>query len=106
MEARLSARAGGADGPAASAPGETAPANLPPITPPTLLGMAASATKSAVKFAASGFKTVAPETHRVRVAQCAECQHRNGNRCRVCGCFFDKKARLPHEDCPIGKWPA
>jgi hypothetical protein len=77
-----------------------------PIPSPSLLGMAASVTKSAAKFAASGFKTVALETHRVRVQQCGGCQYHNGNRCRVCGCFFEKKAWLPHEDCPIGKWTA
>lgn len=74
------------------------------VPSPSLLGMAASAAKSAAKFAASGFKTVAPETHRLRVQQCAECQYHGGSRCSVCGCFFDKKAWLPHEDCPIGKW--
>ncbi|MEE3219699.1 MAG: hypothetical protein VX257_05520 [Planctomycetota bacterium] len=24
----------------------------------------------------------------------------------MCGCFTDLKAKMPHEDCPIGKWPA
>ena len=27
-------------------------------------------------------------------------------RCRACGCFTAVKARLPHEHCPAGKWPA
>ncbi len=26
-------------------------------------------------------------------------------RCRLCGCFTNVKARLDHEECPIGKWP-
>jgi len=72
----------------------------------TRLGMAASVTKAMVKFAASGFQMVDADTHRVRVVQCSGCPHHQGSRCDVCGCFFDKKAWLPHEDCPLGKWPA
>jgi hypothetical protein len=29
-----------------------------------------------------------------------------GLRCRICGCFTAAKARLDHERCPAGKWPA
>ena len=82
------------------------PRSVPPIASRTRLEMAAAATKSMVKFAASGFQTVDADTHQVRVAQCSACPYRHGSRCQVCGCFFDKKAWLPHEDCPIGKWSA
>lgn len=78
----------------------------PHVSGPTLLGMAGTVTKAAVTFAASGFKTVGADVHRVRVEQCSGCPYRQNNRCRVCGCFFDKKAWLPHEDCPLGKWLA
>ena len=80
-------------------------AHNPPDGGPSLLGMAASVTRSAVKFAASGFKTVGQEAHRTRIETCSSCQYYNGSRCHVCGCFVDKKAWLPHEDCPLGKWP-
>jgi hypothetical protein len=76
------------------------------IPQPTMLGMALSATTSLAKFVASGFKRVEPQTHQSRLATCSRCEYHNGNRCRVCGCFTDKKAWLPHEDCPIGRWPA
>ena len=94
------------DGAGPSPSAETSSGVLPPMASPTLLGMAASVTKSAVKFAASGFKTVDRETHRLRIDGCADCQYYNGSRCHVCGCFIDKNAWLPHEDCPIGKWSA
>ena len=58
------------------------------------------------RFAASGFKTVDRESHELRVDACGRCPKRRGNRCLLCGCFFAKKAWLPHEDCPMGKWPA
>jgi hypothetical protein len=78
----------------------------PPVPPPTLAGMAASFATSMAKFAASGFKTTPQEIHAARVAECDPCKYRDGTRCKLCGCFVDKKAWMPHEDCPIGRWPA
>ena len=80
-------------------------ANEPDVKPASLAGMAASFTKSMVKFAASGFQTVDQEIHDARANVCADCKYANGNKCTLCGCFTDKKAWLPHEDCPIGRWP-
>jgi len=73
---------------------------------PGLLRMAYSALKSMVQFVGSGCKTVSAETHRQRLQTCEGCEYYTGIRCRVCGCFTDTKAWLPHEDCPQGKWPA
>ena len=78
----------------------------PPFKAPTLAGMAASFAGSMAKFAASGFKTTPPEIHAGRLAECDPCKYREGTRCKLCGCFVDKKAWMPHEDCPIGRWPA
>ena len=74
------------------------------VSPPTVLGMAASFAGSMAKFAASGFKRVDEQSHRLRVDQCDPCSYRKESRCMLCGCFFTKNAWLPHEDCPIGKW--
>ena len=74
------------------------------VSRPTMLGLATSFAGSMAKFAASGFKRVEEESHRLRVGQCEPCSYRKENRCMLCGCFFAKKAWLPHEDCPIGKW--
>ncbi|SIO36789.1 Tetratricopeptide repeat-containing protein [Singulisphaera sp. GP187] len=71
---------------------------------PGLLRMALTATKAAVAFAGSGFKTVPLEIYRARLATCSQCEMFTGVRCRVCGCISAAKARLPHEDCPAGKW--
>jgi len=72
---------------------------------PSVMKMAASATKAAVEFAASGFKTATQEVHDARTAICGNCEHHEGTQCVVCGCYTDKKAWLPLEDCPLGKWP-
>jgi hypothetical protein len=58
------------------------------------------------QFLGSGFKTASPETSAARLAACASCGHHTGLRCRICGCFTAAKARLDHERCPAGKWPA
>jgi len=73
---------------------------------PGLLTMAISSAKSMAKFLASGLKTVSPMMHQKRVRTCAACEHHTGLRCKLCGCFTNTKAWLPHENCPIGKWPA
>jgi hypothetical protein len=67
--------------------------------------MAVSAAKAMAKFLGSGFKVVPDEVYRKRLQTCAVCEHHTGVRCRLCGCFTNAKAWLPHEDCPIRKWP-
>jgi tetratricopeptide (TPR) repeat protein len=76
-----------------------------PAEGPGLLRMALSAAKSLGKFVGSGFRFAAADTVRRRLETCAACEHHTGLRCRLCGCFTNAKARLDHEECPIGKWP-
>ncbi|HMF13018.1 MAG TPA: hypothetical protein VKE94_11955 [Gemmataceae bacterium] len=73
---------------------------------PGWLRMALSAAKSTARFIGSGFKTVPPQTLQRRLRTCAACPHHTGLRCKLCGCFTHAKARLAHEECPIGKWSA
>jgi tetratricopeptide (TPR) repeat protein len=82
-------------------PAPTAPA----ATGPGLLRMAVSATKSMAKFLASAMKTVPDSTYQQRIQTCVACEHHTGLRCRICGCFTAAKARMVHENCPLGKWP-
>jgi tetratricopeptide (TPR) repeat protein len=71
----------------------------------SVLQMALSATKAMAKFVGTGFKTVQPGMLQQRLRTCGACEHHTGLRCRLCGCFTAMKARLPHEVCPLGKWP-
>ena len=73
---------------------------------PGAFGMATSAAKSMAQFAAAGFQTTTAEVQAARSEKCKGCEHHEGIRCQMCGCFTDLKAKMPHEDCPIGKWPA
>jgi tetratricopeptide (TPR) repeat protein len=86
----------------------TAPLVAEPVAPsagPGLLRMALSAAKALSEFVGSGLQTVSAEVRQKRLRVCAACPHFTGLRCRVCGCFTSAKARLPHEDCPLGQWP-
>ncbi len=76
---------------------------VPPA--PTAVGKAAAFTASMTQWAVGGFKTVEKDRHDARVAVCSGCKYHQPPLCTVCGCFTDKKAWLPHEDCPLGKWP-
>ncbi len=73
--------------------------------PPGFLGMAASFAGSMTRFASSGFKTLPGPLVRLRLERCDPCEYRVRTRCTLCGCFTGLKARLRHEDCPIGRWP-
>jgi hypothetical protein len=75
------------------------------LAPRSQAGAAAAFAASMAKLVASGFKTVDIALHDARMGQCWTCAHRSGAQCVLCRCFIDKKAWLPHEDCPIGRWP-
>ena len=86
-------------------PASSTPVPKQPVSGPGLLRMAMSAVTSLARFAASGARTVAPLLYQRRLDTCAPCEHHTGLRCRVCGCFTKLKAWMPHERCPLGKWP-
>jgi tetratricopeptide (TPR) repeat protein len=71
---------------------------------PGYLRMAISAAAAFGRFVGSGFKTVPHQTFEHRLRCCGQCEYYTGLRCRVCGCFTNLKARLPHEDCPLDRW--
>jgi hypothetical protein len=72
---------------------------------PGLLRMAFTAARSMSKFFGTGFRSTQPEIAQKRLRTCEMCEHHTGLRCRLCGCFTGIKARMAHEECPIGKWP-
>ncbi len=90
------------EGAASSPPSQSSP-EIP--EPATGWQRAVSFSSSMVKFVSSGFDTVSREAHDARLAACADCKHRDDAMCVLCGCWVDKKAWMPHEDCPIGRWP-
>ena len=76
----------------------------PAAVPSTFLGAAASFAATMARFAASGFKTVDEPLHQLRMSHCQSCEYRHDTQCSLCRCFIAKKAWLPHEECPIGRW--
>lgn len=73
---------------------------------PSLWEQATSAAKSAVGFAASGFKMASMELVEQRLTVCRACDRYDAapKRCRECGCFVEVKARAETAVCPIGRW--
>jgi tetratricopeptide (TPR) repeat protein len=64
-----------------------------------------SAMKSLAWFVGSGMKRVPVKVYQARRNTCQNCEHHTGLRCKLCGCFTSVKAWMPHEECPISKWP-
>lgn len=83
-----------------------APAPNPAMQEPSVVQIGLSATKALAQFLGSGLKMVSDEVRQQRLQICAECEHHTGMRCRLCSCFTSAKTRLPHQECPIQKWPA
>jgi hypothetical protein len=52
------------------------------------------------------FEKVSDEIYKTRIDLCLECEHlvKKVNQCKKCGCFMSVKAKLPHAECPVGKW--
>lgn len=49
---------------------------------------------------------VKTEVAEARFAACLGCKHliKATKQCKKCGCFMEAKTKLPHAECPIGKW--
>lgn len=47
-----------------------------------------------------------PEEQEKRMELCLSCPELIGltKQCKKCGCFMEAKTKLPHAECPIGKW--
>ena len=44
------------------------------------------------------------EEQQRRRSICESCEHKNGKRCGLCGCFLYGISKLKYKDCPAGKW--
>lgn len=67
--------------------------------------------KAVIEHVKAGAKFVTAEQLEDRLNHCALCEHRNGNRCAICGCYLidaptgqGGKAEWADQACPIGKW--
>lgn len=49
---------------------------------------------------------VSLEIYEKRMSICQSCPEliKTTKQCKICLCIMPAKARLPHADCPIGKW--
>ena len=83
--------------------GQPAPVLMPRPSPATRV---ATALKAGARWIAGGLKVVPDPVFEARMKLCRGCDHYDaGNdQCVVCTCYLAAKARLPGEECPLGKW--
>jgi len=60
--------------------------------------------RSLAAFTLSGWKLALPQVYEDRLKTCDLCEHRNDNKCGMCGCPIDKKASFASENCPDKRW--
>lgn len=53
-------------------------------------------------------KKVESSIQKQRLDICMQCEHliKGIKQCKKCGCLMELKTKLPHAECPIGKWKA
>jgi hypothetical protein len=78
-------------------------------TPPPVAEMAVNLARAAAdeaKAIFAGALAVPQESIASRMETCRACEHfiRDQNRCALCGCFAELKARMRSQHCPVGKW--
>lgn len=49
-------------------------------------------------------RNVAKKVYEKRLSECHSCQHLFKNKCGMCGCYVEYKAKWSTESCPIKKW--
>ena len=78
-------------------------------TPPPVAEMTVNLARAAAdeaKAIFAGALAVPHESIASRMETCRACEHfiRDQNRCALCGCFAEIKARMRSQHCPVGKW--
>lgn len=73
---------------------------------PGKIEMAANFASSVAKHVADGATKADQRTLERRLEICSVCEHRNEDRCTICGCFIAEKAAWRTSECPLGKWEA
>lgn len=78
----------------------------PPAAYPPVLAQLGTAAKALGRFVASGCETLDADAVEARRAVCRSCEHYDAPaaRCRLCGCWTEKKTKMASEHCPQGKW--
>lgn len=63
-----------------------------------------NAISSTVQHVQDGLAHVNDEEKNRRMDICQKCEHYDGSRCKLCGCFCNTKTAWRSERCPINKW--
>ena len=71
---------------------------------PGKIEMAANVAQAVAKHIADGAANVEQSTPERRLEICTVCEHRNDDRCAVCGCYLAEKVAWRTSECPLGKW--
>jgi len=71
---------------------------------PSVIAMAGNFAKAMAEHVADGATKVSKDHLEQRLSVCTMCEHRNADRCSLCGCFLAAKAGMRSSECPIGRW--
>lgn len=66
----------------------------------SFLKMVSNFTQELAEFVAAGAPVIKPEDYQKRLEACNACEHLKRNRCSLCGCVVEYKAKWATTDCP------
>lgn len=86
-------------------PGQNLPSAIVASEPVPLWMRAWNLATALKEFISDGCTLVTTEQYRQRMEICNQCDQREDNVCRVCGCHLAIKAQGRAFDCPLERWP-
>lgn len=57
-----------------------------------------------IRYAREGAPHVSEESYESRLAVCGSCEHLEDDRCGMCGCVVEEKAKWATAECPDSRW--
>ena len=71
---------------------------------PSIAEKAISFGKAIWGYAQSGFKNVTDNEFSRRWSLCEACPQKDGDSCKLCGCYLPLKVKMESMKCPLNKW--
>lgn len=77
------------------------------LAAPSVMDKIKGVVSAAVNYVAQGLPNLPDEEFEKRMDICRSCSSYDGeaNKCTLCGCFLEIKARAGSSECPLGLWP-
>lgn len=71
---------------------------------PGVIELALNFSRAMKEYIEDGLQNINKEEYKERLLKCTMCKQRDDDRCAVCGCFLELKAKIRSSQCPLNQW--